>query len=330
MRISSLMNGPGPTSYLVPGARVGPSWSRDETMEQEPAYLVRYGLMGHVGRFPLDLGTRLDARIERGQTVVILTDRGVELGEVLVSPASLAANSGAVGGVRSVVLDGSLIDTSKAELDQDPGRPRLLRVAVAADIQDARRSDGLRADRFTLCQRILDEGGWSIDLLDVEPLLDPGTTVLHILGPLDLNLAEIRSAFRSRSDFDVLFELAGSSSGLARVGIEALSIRLRARSRSGGVETAIARMVVVDRQPLLGRCRVRRLRRRSMIRRHRVACHRVMADVRVVECRNGWPASAGRRDEPMRMADDRWQMADGRWQMADGGCRMSSVFCHFS
>ncbi len=221
MRISSLMNGPGPTSYLVPGARVGPSWSRDETMEQEPAYLVRYGLMGHVGRFPLDLGTRLDARIERGQTVVILTDRGVELGEVLVSPASLAANSGAVGGVRSVVLDGSLIDTSKAELDQDPGRPRLLRVAVAADIQDARRSDGLRADRFTLCQRILDEGGWSIDLLDVEPLLDPGTTVLHILGPLDLNLAEIRSAFRSRSDFDVLFELAGSSSGLARVGIEA-------------------------------------------------------------------------------------------------------------
>ena len=126
-------------------------------------------------------------------------------------------------------------------------------MAVAADIQDARRSERLRADRFTLCQRILDEGGWSIDLLDVEPLLDPGTTVLHILGPLDLNLADIRSAFRSRSDFDVLFELAGSSSGpLPGCGIDTPSIRLRARSRSDGAETAIARMVVVDRQPLLG------------------------------------------------------------------------------
>ncbi len=111
-------------------------------MEQEPAYLVRYGLMGHVGRFPLDLGARLEAKIERGQAVVILTDRGVELGEVLVSPAGSAANVGGAAARRAP--DGSLIDASNAELDQDPGRPRLLRVAVAADIQDARRSDGLR------------------------------------------------------------------------------------------------------------------------------------------------------------------------------------------
>ena len=55
-------------------------------MEQDPAYLVRYGLMGHVGRFPLDLSRRIEAKIGRGQTVVILTDRGVELGEVLVAP----------------------------------------------------------------------------------------------------------------------------------------------------------------------------------------------------------------------------------------------------
>ena len=75
---------------------------------------------------------------------------------------------------------------------------------------------------------------------------------------------------------------------------------------------------------------MRRLRRRSMIRRHRVACHRVMADVRVVECRNGWPASAGRRDEPMRMADDRWQMADGIWHMADGRWQMADAVCHLS
>ncbi len=48
----------------------------------EPAYLIRYGVMGYVGRFrasPDGIGP-----LERGQSVVIQTDRGVELGEVLI------------------------------------------------------------------------------------------------------------------------------------------------------------------------------------------------------------------------------------------------------
>ena len=47
------------------------------------SYLIRYGVMSHVGRFSAspDGGSAL----ERGQSVVIRTDRGVELGEVLIA-----------------------------------------------------------------------------------------------------------------------------------------------------------------------------------------------------------------------------------------------------
>ncbi len=152
--------------------------------------------MGHVGQFPLDPEARPAAQITRGQTVVILTDRGVELGEVLVVPAGSCSPGERV---------------PKLGLDQ----PRLLRPAVPADMEDARRSEALRLERFAVCQQILEDAGWRLDLIDVEPLLDPDTTVLHVLGPPDVNLTALRSTFRTRSDFDVIFEYAGSSTGLS-------------------------------------------------------------------------------------------------------------------
>ena len=46
-------------------------------------YLIRYGVMGHVGRFPAI--AECDSPFARGQLVVIQSDRGQELGEVLVT-----------------------------------------------------------------------------------------------------------------------------------------------------------------------------------------------------------------------------------------------------
>jgi hypothetical protein len=187
-------------------------------VERDLAYLVRYGLMGHVGRFPLDLDRGHDALIERGQAVVVLTDRGVELGEVLAAPSRLfpPPDNDNDGGSREGAAPGSSTPAADADLNHDPGFPRLLRLAVSADLEDARRSEALRAERFTLCQRILGDGSWNIDLIDVEPLLDQNTTVLHVLGSLNVNLAALRAEFRSRSDFDVLFEPAGLNSGLVQ------------------------------------------------------------------------------------------------------------------
>ena len=71
----------------------------------------------------------------------------------------------------------------------------------------------MRAERFDLCGRILDEGGWPLELIDVETLLDEDTTVIHYLGPRDLDLALLRARFRSTSGFDVVFEPAGFDPG---------------------------------------------------------------------------------------------------------------------
>jgi PSP1-like protein len=167
------------------------------------SYLIRYGVMRHVGRFPA-LPYR-DSSLERGQLVVIQTDRGVELGEVLIALDGKSApardgpgdpTSGASGAERT---DSVSIDSS-----------RVLRVAGADDLSLARSAEELRSARFSLCQRILRDGNWPWELVDVEPLLDGRATVLHYLGPHQLDVAPLRARFRVECDIDVVLEPVGN------------------------------------------------------------------------------------------------------------------------
>lgn len=161
-------------------------------MNARPGYLVRYGLMGHVGRFagPVGAGDRLG----RGQVVVLRTDRGVELGEVLLW----------------------LDDDGSWQDQQGQGNipQRILRLAGADDWRSHQCGEPLRFERFSICRRILDEAGSGLELLDLELLLDQQTTVLHVLGSGSLDLALIRARIRSQTDFDVLFEPLGPEGGL--------------------------------------------------------------------------------------------------------------------
>jgi hypothetical protein len=175
-----------------------------ETMGYDAAYLVRYGVMGHVGRFP---GPRGAGRpLERGQAVVLRTDRGLEMGEVLVDLGSSLTGDGA----RTDGLTAGKGLSSNPELDRESDLPNVLRPAGPDDLDLHRRTETLRLERFATCRQILEETGWALDLLDVEPLLDQCTTVLHVLGPADVDLALLRARFRSLSDFDVVFESVGS------------------------------------------------------------------------------------------------------------------------
>ena len=160
-------------------------------MDGEPGYLVRYGLMGHVGRFLGPGGDRL--ALERGQAVVVQTDRGLELGHVLLGPDD----------------DGSW----QGRLDATAAVLRVLRPAGPDDWNRQRRCETLRVERFTVCRQVLDEAGWELELLDVEPLLDEETTVLHIIGSASLDLALLRAEFRSLAELDVVFEPVGQESG---------------------------------------------------------------------------------------------------------------------
>ena len=167
------------------------------------SYLIRYGVMRHVGRFsalPV-----CDSSLERGQLVVIQTDRGVELGEVLI----------ALDGASSPVRDGTGDTPSGANGEERTDSvsidsSRVLRVAGADDLSLARAAAELRSTRFSVCQRILREGNWPWELVDVEPLLDGRATILHYLGPHQLDVATLRARFRVECDIDVVLEPVGS------------------------------------------------------------------------------------------------------------------------
>ncbi|WP_422926750.1 PSP1 C-terminal domain-containing protein [Singulisphaera sp. PoT] len=142
-------------------------------------YLIRYGTMARVGQF-----VSTDAELKRGETVVIRSHRGTELGEVLIPVATPSETEGYAGAV-------------------------ILRVADQNDLARAREVEAERGERLTLCQEVFDEGVWPIALIDVEPLLDDRRTVLHYLGPHRLDTVGILAAFRSKYDLDIMLEPVG-------------------------------------------------------------------------------------------------------------------------
>jgi cell fate regulator YaaT (PSP1 superfamily) len=150
------------------------------------AYVVRYGLMSRVGRFAAEC-----EMYERGQTVVVRSARGLELGEVLVK-------AGAGG------------ESNELDLDAHPeSAPRVLRLAGADDLDRARQLASDRPSRLAACEQVFTDGVWPLQLLDVEPLLDGSRTVLHYLGPHRLDASGLLQAFRERCGLDVLLEPAG-------------------------------------------------------------------------------------------------------------------------
>jgi hypothetical protein len=176
-------------------------------IEHELACLVRYGLMGHLGRFLA--APELRGALERGQAVVIKTDRGVELGEVLVHLGPASGLSETTAGPRGDLGDSCLTECCESV------QPRLLRLAGPTDLDSARRALELRAERFTLCQDIVQEGDWPLELIDVELLPNLTTTVLHYLHlrPDHLELASLRTLLQSSCGIDVVFQPMRSNLG---------------------------------------------------------------------------------------------------------------------
>jgi hypothetical protein len=144
------------------------------------AYLIRYGTMSRIGQFWSEA-----AGLARGQAVVIRTHRGTELGEVLLDVPQANGAPPAVGSAA------------------------IVRLAAPEDHEAARRAADERHARFAACVRIFEDGVWPIELIDAEPLLDDGRTVLHYLGPHDLDSAGLRAIVRDRCGFDVVLEPVG-------------------------------------------------------------------------------------------------------------------------
>jgi len=164
----------------------------------ETECLVRYGLTGHVGWFAV--ADELVADLRRGEPVVIRTSRGMELGEVLIEPNAPRGGDRRAG-------------------EDSIGAFEVLRRADADDLAARGQAERLRDERFADCLALITESGWPIELIDVEPLLDP-TTILHYLALDEVDPALIRARFRVTRDYDVTFEdlTAVDASGKKRCG----------------------------------------------------------------------------------------------------------------
>jgi hypothetical protein len=166
-------------------------------------YLIRYGAMGHVGRFPAL--PECDTPFQRGERVVIQSDRGLELGEVLISLDGTSAASDSP--TTEPPGRSGTIEASPAGLSE---RPRVLRMAGPEDLVRSRHAESSRSDRFALCERVLRDEAWPWALIDVEPLLDGRSAVIHYLGPAQIDGAALRARFRVACDLDVVLEPVGS------------------------------------------------------------------------------------------------------------------------
>ena len=144
------------------------------------SYLIRYGLARSVARFEAgpDLGP-----FGRGRILVVRTHRGVEIGEVLAeAPASFE------GAAESAPI---------------------LREATPEDLERAREAEADRPAHFAACAVVFAEGTWPLELIDAEPLLERGRTVLHYLGAHRLDASGLVAALKARCGLDVVLEPAG-------------------------------------------------------------------------------------------------------------------------
>ncbi len=155
--------------------------------------------MGHIGQFPAP-AEPADV-FERGQIVVLRSNRGEELGEVLTAyedpglPNSVGEFANGDGN-DSLAKSAALL-------------PRVYRAACAEDLVRAQQANELRPDRLAMCLRILDETGWPWELIDVEPLLDGETIVFHYLGPHEVDAASLRARFRVVCKTNIVLEPVG-------------------------------------------------------------------------------------------------------------------------
>jgi cell fate regulator YaaT (PSP1 superfamily) len=115
-------------------------------------HLIRYGLLGHVGRF-----AAVDAvRYPRRSRVVVRSPRGLEVGEVLGNADDRAERT---------AFDGQIL------------RP----MTVQDDLLDAR-LERRRHEAFAACESLLRDAGVEAALVDVEHLLDGEGLFFYFLG----------------------------------------------------------------------------------------------------------------------------------------------------
>jgi cell fate regulator YaaT (PSP1 superfamily) len=135
-------------------------------------YVVRYGLMRHVGEFT----AKGPQKLPRGATVIIRSSRGVEWGEILC-PAS---------------------DRTASFLDSQEGVGKILRMS---NEEDARQHDELwRGERgeFDGCREMIAEHKLLMQLVDVEHIFGGERLIFYYLAEQRVDFRELVKGLAKR------------------------------------------------------------------------------------------------------------------------------------
>ena len=127
-------------------------------------YIVRYGLMRSIGV----MGSRNDKEYRRGMEVVVRTDRGVEIGQVLCEAT----------------------DDALSHLDQPP-TGQVVRQVMDEDLKAIDDIDGARQKKLQSCQKHIDALGLDMKLIDVESLFGGERLVVFYLSDQRVDFREL-------------------------------------------------------------------------------------------------------------------------------------------
>jgi cell fate regulator YaaT (PSP1 superfamily) len=158
--------GARPEYNLLSDAATGCAARRDAAprLTMANTYVVRYGQMRFLGEF-----TGLSGQEHpRGQRVVVRTDRGTELGEVLCPATDRTA----------VFLE-------------NPARGEVLRPASAEDLAAEARITALQQTGFEACREFIARRRLQMDLVDVEAILGRERMVFYYLAEKRVDFREL-------------------------------------------------------------------------------------------------------------------------------------------
>lgn len=129
-----------------------------------PKYIVRYGIMRSIGV----MATRNEAAYRRSMEVIVRTDRGVEVGQVLCEAS----------------------DDSLSHLDQPP-TGHIVREVSSDDLSAIDGIDGSRRAKLEACQKHIDSLGLEMKLVDVEQLFGGERLIVFYLADDRVDFREL-------------------------------------------------------------------------------------------------------------------------------------------
>lgn len=127
-------------------------------------YIVRYGILRSLGVMTV----RNETAYRRGMTVIVRTERGLEVGQVLCAAT----------------------DDALSELDQSP-TGQIVREVSGDDINEINHIDGSRNSKLAVCQNCIEALALNMKLIDIEQLFGGERLVVYYLAEDRVDFREL-------------------------------------------------------------------------------------------------------------------------------------------